>query len=57
MSNNEEVIIHIVKRGDSLEKIARKYNTTWEKIYEDNKDIIGDNPHKIFIGQKLKIML
>ena len=53
----KEVIIHIVKRGDSLEKIARKYNTTWEKIYEDNKDTIGDNPHKIFIGQKLNIVL
>ena len=53
----ENIEIHIVKRGDSLSKIAKKYNTTWQKIYEDNKDVIGDNPRKIFIGQKLKIVL
>ena len=53
----ENIEIYTVKRGDSLSKIAKKYNTTWQKIYEDNKDVIGDNPRKIFIGQKLKIIL
>ena len=46
---------YIVQKGDNLTKIAKKYNTTWKKIYEDNKDVIGDNPNLIKVGQKLII--
>ena len=47
--------IYIVKKGDNLSKIAKKFNTTWQKIYEDNKDVIGNNPNLIYPNQKLII--
>lgn len=47
--------VYIVKKGDSLTSIAKKYNTTWKKIYEKNKKNIGDNPNKIYPGQTLEI--
>lgn len=49
----EEFVTYTVKKGDNLSKIAQKYNTTWQKIYEDNKDVIGDNPNLIKPGQVL----
>lgn len=48
-------IIYIVKKGDTLTKIAKKYNTTWKKIYEKNKKTIGSNPNLIKVGMKLVI--
>lgn len=48
-------IIYVVKQGDNLSNIAKKYNTTWNKIYEDNEKIIGNNPNLIKTGQKLVI--
>lgn len=48
-------IIYIVKNGDTLSGIAKKYNTTWEKIYADNKSVIGSNPNLIKPNQKLVI--
>lgn len=47
--------IYIVKKGDTLSKIAKKYNTTWQKIYNNNKNIIGKNPNLIIPGQKIII--
>ena len=52
---DETPIIYIVKRGDNLTKIAKKYNTTWQNIYNKNKDTIGNNPNLIYPGQKLYI--
>ena len=46
---------YIVKKGDTLTSIAKKYNTNWKKIYEKNKSIIGNNPNKIYPGQTLLI--
>lgn len=46
---------YVVQKGDTLSGIAKKYNTTWQKIYNDNKDVIGNNPNLIKIGQKLVI--
>ena len=46
---------YTVKSGDNLSKIAEKYNTTWQKIYEDNKSVIGSNPDLIKAGQRLII--
>ena len=48
-------ITYIVKAGDNLSKIAKAYNTTWQKIYNDNKNIIGGNPNRIYPGQRLII--
>lgn len=46
---------HVVKAGETLSKIATKYDTTWQKIYEANKVIIGPKPDMIRPGQTLKI--
>ena len=48
-------ITYTVQSGDNLSKIAKKYNTTWQKIYEDNKDVIGNDPNLIKVGQVLNI--
>jgi LysM repeat protein len=45
---------YTVKSGDNLSKIASKYGTTWQKIYDANKDIIS-NPNMIYPGWVLKI--
>ena len=49
---------YTVQKGDSLSKIAKKHlgdANAWKKIYEANKAVIGDDPDKIFPGQKLKL--
>lgn len=54
----DEVIIpstYIVKKGDTLIKIAKKYNINWKDLYELNKNVIGSNPNLIKIGMVLKI--
>lgn len=55
--NTKEIFptTYVVKKGDSLSLIASKFNTTWQILYEKNKDIIGDNPDKIYPGQVLNI--
>ena len=51
---------YTVVSGDSLSVIAGKYYDSaardkWMAIYEANKEIIGDNPSLIRVGQVLKI--
>lgn len=47
--------VYEVKAGDSLSKIAQKYQgMTWQKIYDANRDLLND-PNVIHPGQKLKI--
>lgn len=43
---------YIVKKGDTLSGIAKKYKTTYQKIAKDNKI---KNPNLIYPGQKLVI--
>ena len=45
-------VVYIVRAGDTLSAIARKYNTTYQKIAKDNNI---SNPNIIYIGQKLVI--
>jgi murein DD-endopeptidase MepM/ murein hydrolase activator NlpD len=52
---NDNEIIYTVVKGDTLTKIATYFNTTVTKIYNDNKQIIGNDPNKIYPGQKLVI--
>lgn len=47
--------VYIVQKGDTLENIAKKYNTNWKTIYNLNKSIIGNNPNFIRIGERLII--
>ena len=51
---------HTVVSGESLSLIAQKYYNSaerekWMAIYEANKEIIGDNPSLIRVGQVLQI--
>lgn len=51
-SSTPKTITYTVKNGDTLSAIAKKYNTTYQKIAKDNN--IKD-PNKIYVGQKLVI--
>jgi len=44
---------HVVKKGDTLSKIARAYGTSLTKILQLNPAIT--NPNKIYVGQKIRI--
>jgi len=44
--------VYVVKPGDVLWKIAKKFNTTWQRLAEYNK---LKNPHLIFPGQKILV--
>lgn len=49
---------YTVVKGDTLCKIAKKVTgstANWKAIYEQNKKVIGGNPNKIYVGQKLVI--
>ena len=49
---------YVVQPGDSLSAIAKKLMgdaNLWPKLYEANKDIIGDNPDLIHPGQEFTI--
>jgi len=54
IKNTNEVLTYKVVKGDNLTKIAKRFNTTWKIIYDDNKDIIKD-PNLIKPGMVLKI--
>lgn len=55
LNNSTNSIYHVVVKGDTLTLLAKKYNVNWKKIYELNKDIIGDDPNQIYPGQNLLI--
>ncbi|MEM7024686.1 MAG: transporter substrate-binding domain-containing protein [Pseudomonadota bacterium] len=51
---------YVVKPGDTLSKIAGRLwgdvsPSSWQKIYEANKAVIGDNPSLIEVGMSLTI--
>ncbi|RPK54475.1 Transglycosylase SLT domain protein [Streptomyces sp. ADI96-02] len=48
---------HSVVAGESLAKIARAYSLSggWEKLYEDNLKIVGENPDLIHPGITLAV--
>lgn len=50
--DNSNYIEYIVKSGDTLSAIAQKYNTTYQRIAQDNNI---ENPSLIYTNQKLKI--
>lgn len=50
--------IYTVRKGDTLTSIAKKKtgsSSNWCAIYNQNKKVIGSNPNRILIGQKLVI--
>ncbi|MFI8853554.1 transglycosylase family protein [Streptomyces sp. NPDC053499] len=46
---------YTVEPGDTLGEIAEAHDTTWQKIYEDNKSTVGGDPDLILPGQKLRV--
>jgi len=54
-NSKKENSSYTVKKGDTLSGIAKQFATTWQKIYNMNKSIIGGNPNLIIPGQKLTI--
>ena len=50
---NGNMTTYVVKSGDTLSGIAKKYGTTWQNIYEKNKKVIGSNSDLIKPGQTL----
>jgi len=52
-AQEEASIVHKVKLGDNLSKIAKKYGTTVEDIMKNNPII--KNPNIIIVGWELKI--
>jgi nucleoid-associated protein YgaU len=47
-----------VKSGDVLGTIAKQVygsSKSWKKIYDANRDVIGDNPNTLKVGSKLRI--
>jgi nucleoid-associated protein YgaU len=56
-ADNPYAQYHVVKKGDTLSKIAEEYygdKMLYPKIFEANTDILKD-PNKIKPGQKLRI--
>ena len=52
-SPSQEIIIYTVQPGDTLSKIAAKYNTTVDAILALNPEIT--NPNVIRVGQQIKV--
>ncbi|MER6125102.1 transglycosylase family protein [Streptomyces sp. NPDC001795] len=46
---------YTVRSGDTLSGIAERHGTTWQKLYERNKAVIGGNPDLIMPGQRLAL--
>ncbi len=44
---------HVVKRGETLSKIAKDYHTTWQQLAKKNPHI--KNPNLIYPGQEIKV--
>ncbi|MFH8476080.1 transglycosylase SLT domain-containing protein [Streptomyces sp. NPDC018000] len=50
-------VIYSVIAGDTLSKIAQGNSLSggWQKLYEDNREIVGENPALLLPGMKLTI--
>lgn len=52
----QSYISHTVQPGESLSKIAARYCTAWDEIYNINRHLIGDNPDVIEPGLILNVL-
>ncbi|WP_104530954.1 LysM peptidoglycan-binding domain-containing protein [Streptomyces specialis] len=46
---------YTVQRGDTLSEIAQDHDTSWQQLWSDNAEVIGDNPDLIHPGQELSV--
>lgn len=44
-----------VQPGDSLGKLANRYCTSWQAIYDINRQAIGPNPNNLIVGMVLTV--
>ena len=54
----EKVVVgqnYVVKEGDTIVTIARKFNMTVADLYNDNQSTIGNNPTNVQVGMNLWI--
>ena len=49
------IATYTVKSGDTLSGIASRYGINWNRIYAENRGVIGGNPNLIQPGQTYKI--
>jgi LysM repeat protein len=49
------LVPYVVQPGDTLSKIAAKYCTTWEEVYQLNAGVIGPNPDVLVPGTVLYV--
>ena len=54
LASLDSMNIYIVKPGDTLWHIAKKYKNSVEKILKTNEDIL--DPDKINVGQKIFVI-
>ncbi|MFI0982160.1 peptidoglycan DD-metalloendopeptidase family protein [Streptomyces sp. NPDC021093] len=56
-SKKTDTRTYSVVTGDNLSKIAAEENVRggWQKLYTDNKSVVGDDPSMIFPGLKLTL--
>lgn len=47
-------VVHIVKKGDTLESIARRYGVSTQKVLGWNKRL---DPHRLQIGQEVRLQI
>ena len=47
--------IYVVKAGDNLTSIGRRYHLSWYQIYRLNVSVIGPDPNWIYVGERLTI--
>ena len=50
--SGKKLIVHIVKRGDTVKSIAKKYRSKVKWIVDANQ---MTNPEKIKVGEKIKV--
>jgi hypothetical protein len=46
---------YVVVAGDTLSGIAARHGTTWQELYELNRDVVGDDPDRIEVGMELRL--
>lgn len=57
-ADDDDVVRYVVQSGDSLTRIARVYYgdvSLWNRIYEANRETIGDRPENLRPGMELTI--
>lgn len=56
LSGNSNNDTHVVQKGENLSSVAHNYGiASWKYLYEENKDVIGNNPDLLNVYTELKI--